>query len=57
MNAANTTRRPGSRHRRLARALNHLSGLPKATRQIVAQTRQRVAAVTSDGASRSPIAA
>jgi IS5 family transposase len=36
----------------LARAVNHLSELLAATRQVVAQTRQRVAGITPDGASR-----
>lgn len=36
----------------LVRAVNDLTELLNATRQIVAQTRQRVAGITSDGASR-----
>ena len=40
------------RRRGLARAVNELTGLLDATRQIVAQTRQRVAGITPDGASR-----
>ena len=42
----------GRRRGRLARAVNHLTELLEATRQIVAQTRQRVAGVTPDGATR-----
>jgi transposase, IS5 family len=42
----------GRRRGRLARAVNHLSELLAATRQVVAQTRQRVAGITPDGASR-----
>jgi transposase, IS5 family len=42
----------GRRRGRLARAVNDLTGLLDATRQIVAQTRQRVAGHTPDGASR-----
>jgi transposase, IS5 family len=42
----------GRRRGRLARAVNHLSELLEATRQIVAQTRQRVAGITPDGATR-----
>jgi IS5 family transposase len=38
--------------RRLARAINELTELLDATRQIVAQTRQRVAGITPDGATR-----
>ena len=40
------------RRGRLARAVNDLTGLLDATRQIVAQTRQRVAGNTPDGATR-----
>jgi IS5 family transposase len=42
----------GRRRGRLARAVNDLTELLAATRQIVAQTRQRVAGITPDGASR-----
>jgi transposase, IS5 family len=42
----------GRRRGRLARALNDLTELLDATRQIVAQTRQRVAGHTPDGATR-----
>jgi IS5 family transposase len=42
----------GRRRGRLVRAVNDLAKLLDATRQIVAQTRQRVAGVTPDGASR-----
>ena len=42
----------GRRRGRLARAVNDLTALLDATRQIVAQTRQRVAGITPDGASR-----
>src|SRR5262245_6448795 len=42
----------GRRRGRLARAVNDLTELLAATRQIVAQTRQRVAGLTPDGASR-----
>jgi IS5 family transposase len=42
----------GRRRGRLARPVNDLTGLLDATRQIVAQTRQRVAGHTPDGASR-----
>jgi IS5 family transposase len=42
----------GRRRGRLARAVNELTGLLEATRQIVAQTRQRVAGITPDGVSR-----
>ena len=42
----------GRRRGRLARAVNELTGLLDATRQIVAQTRQRVAGITPDGATR-----
>jgi len=42
----------GRRRGRLARAVNELSGLLDVTRQIVAQTRQRAAGVTPDGATR-----
>jgi IS5 family transposase len=42
----------GRRRGRLARAVNHLTGLLEATRQIVAQTRQRVAGTIPDGATR-----
>ena len=42
----------GRRRGRLARAVNELTELLAATRQIVAQTRQRVAGTTPDGASR-----
>ena len=42
----------GRRRGRLARAVNELTGLLVATRQIVAQTRQRVAGITPDGATR-----
>ena len=42
----------GRRRGRLARAVNDLTDLLEATRQIVAQTRQRVAGHTPDGATR-----
>ena len=42
----------GRRRGRLARAVNELTELLDATGQIVAQTRQRVAGTTPDGASR-----
>jgi IS5 family transposase len=42
----------GRRRGRLARAVNELTGLLDATRQIVAQTRHRVAGITPDGATR-----
>jgi transposase, IS5 family len=42
----------GRRRGRLARAVSDLTELLAATRQIVAQTRQRVAGITPDGASR-----
>ena len=42
----------GRRRGRLARAVNDLTKLLDATRQVVAQTRQRVAGHTPDGASR-----
>ncbi len=42
----------GRRRGRLARAVNHLTELLAATRQIVAQTRQRVAGTIPDGATR-----
>jgi len=42
----------GRRRGRLARAVNDLNALLAATRQIVAQTRQRVAGHTPDGATR-----
>jgi transposase, IS5 family len=42
----------GRRRGRLARAINELTELLDATRQIVAQTRQRVAGITPDGATR-----
>jgi transposase, IS5 family len=42
----------GRRRGRLARAVDELTGLLDATRQIVAQTRQRVAGITPDGATR-----
>ncbi|VBA30470.1 hypothetical protein LAUMK35_04750 [Mycobacterium pseudokansasii] len=42
----------GRRRGRLARAVNDLTHLLAATRQIVAQTRQRVAGITPDGATR-----
>jgi IS5 family transposase len=42
----------GRRRGRLARAVNDLQNLLDATRQIVAQTRQRVAGITPDGATR-----
>jgi transposase, IS5 family len=42
----------GRRRGRLARAVNHLTELLEATRQIVAQTRQRVAGTIPDGATR-----
>ena len=42
----------GRRHGRLARAVNDLQNLLEATRQVVAQTRQRVAGSTPDGATR-----
>ena len=40
----------GRRRGRLARAVNDLQNLLEATRQVVAQTRQRVAGSTPDGA-------
>jgi IS5 family transposase len=42
----------GRRRGRLVRAVNDLTGLLGATRQIAAQTRQRVAGITPDGATR-----
>ena len=42
----------GRRRGRLARAVNDLAGLLAAARQIAAQTRQRLAGVTPDGATR-----
>ena len=42
----------GRRRGRLARAVNELTELLDAARQIVAQTRQRVAGITPDGATR-----
>jgi IS5 family transposase len=42
----------GRRRGRLRRAVNHLSDLLDATRRIAAQTRQRVAGITPDGATR-----
>ena len=42
----------GRRRGRLARAVNDLQNLLEATRQVVAQTRQRVAGSTPDGATR-----
>ena len=42
----------GRRRGRLARAVNDLTELLDATRQIAAQTRQRVAGITPDGATR-----
>ena len=42
----------GRRRGRLARAVNELTKLLDATRQIVTQTRQRVAGITPDGATR-----
>jgi transposase, IS5 family len=42
----------GRRRGRLASAVNHLTELLEATRQIVAQTRQRVAGTIPDGATR-----
>lgn len=42
----------GRRRGRLARAVNDLSELLDATRQIAAQTRQRLAGITPDGATR-----
>ncbi|HZE15367.1 MAG TPA: transposase, partial [Mycobacterium sp.] len=42
----------GRQRGRLARAVNDLTELLTATRQIVAQTRQRVAGITPDGATR-----
>jgi IS5 family transposase len=42
----------GRRRGRLRRAVNDLSGLLEATRQVAAQTRQRVAGVTPAGATR-----
>jgi transposase, IS5 family len=42
----------GRRRGRLARAINELTELLDATRQIVAQTRQRVVGITPDGATR-----
>ena len=51
---ANDERDPaaGRRRGRLARAVNDLTELLEATRQIAAQTRQRLAGVTPDGATR-----
>jgi transposase, IS5 family len=46
------SRAAGRRRGRLARAVNELTGLLDATREIVAQTRQRVAGITPDGATR-----
>jgi transposase, IS5 family len=42
----------GRRRGRLARAVNDLTALLDATRQIAAQTRQRLAGITPDGATR-----
>ena len=42
----------GRRRGRLARAVNDLSRLLEATEQIIGQTRQRIAGITPDGASR-----
>lgn len=42
----------GRRRGRLARAVNDLTGLLAATRQVAAQTRQRMAGTTPDGATR-----
>jgi transposase, IS5 family len=42
----------GRRRGRLVRAVNDLSNLLAATEQIIAQTRQRIAGITPDGASR-----
>jgi IS5 family transposase len=42
----------GRRRGRLARAVDDLTGLLEATRQIAAQTRQRLSGVTPDGATR-----
>ena len=42
----------GRRRGRLARAVNDLTELLDATRQIAAQTRQRIAGITPDGATR-----
>jgi transposase, IS5 family len=42
----------GRRRGRLARAVNDLSNLLEATEQIIGQTRQRIAGMTPDGASR-----
>ena len=42
----------GRRRGRLARAVNDLSNLLEATEQIIGQTRQRIAGITPDGASR-----
>jgi len=42
----------GRRRGRLARAVNDLSNLLAATEQIIGQTRQRIAGITPDGASR-----
>lgn len=42
----------GRRRGRLARAVNDLSNLLQATTQIIGQTRQRLAGITPDGASR-----
>jgi IS5 family transposase len=42
----------GRRRGRLRRAVNDLTGLLQATRQVAAQTRQRVAGITPAGATR-----
>ena len=44
--------RRGRRRGRLARAVHDLSSLLEATEQIIEQTRQRIAGITPDGASR-----
>lgn len=50
--SAAATRRAGRRRGRLRRAVNDLVTLIDAARQIAAQTRKRVAGITSDGATR-----
>ena len=47
-----TVSRRGRRRGRLARAVHDLSSLLEATEQIIEQTRQRIAGITPDGASR-----
>ena len=42
----------GRRRGRLARAVNDLAGLLEATARIIGQTRQRIAGITPDGATR-----